>query len=151
MKIILTEDMPSLGGIGDIVEVADGYGRNYLIPSGKALIANKANLKKWEEKRKIVEVQKIKDREKAEALAESIASITCEFYMKAGEEGKLYGSVTSMDIANYLEEKGIKIDRKRIQLDEPIKSLGEFDVPIKLHSEVTAQIKVVVLPETKQT
>ena len=147
MKIILKEDMDTLGLEGDVVDVAKGYARNYLIPKGIALEANTQNIKLFETQKKKIEVKRLKAKEEAENVKERLADVTITIAQKAGEEDKLYGSVTSMDIAAQLEKQGIVIDRKKISLDKPIKTLGEFDVRIRLYPKVTGTIKVVVVPE----
>jgi large subunit ribosomal protein L9 len=147
MKVILTQDIDSLGLAGEIVEVARGYARNYLIPKKIALEATEDNIKRTETQRKTIEIKRIKLKEDAQKIKERLAEVMITIAQKAGEEDKLYGSVTSMDIANELEKQGITIDRRKIILDKPIKSLGEFSVPIKLHPQVTAPIKVTVVPE----
>lgn len=147
MKVILTQDMDSLGLAGEIVEVARGYARNYLIPKKIALEATEDNIKRTETQRKSIEIKRIKLKEEATKVKERLADVVVTIAQKAGEENKLYGSVTSMDIADALEKQGISIDRKKIILDKPIKSLGEFAVPLKLHHQVTASIKVAVVPE----
>ena len=147
MKVILRQDIDELGLEGDVVEVAKGYGRNYLIPKGIALDATRPNIKLMEMQRKKIEVKRLKAKEDAEKIKEKIADITVTISQKVGEEDKLYGSVTSMDIASQLEAQGILIDRRKINLDKPIKTLGEFDVPIKIYHEVTGAIKVIVTPE----
>jgi large subunit ribosomal protein L9 len=147
MKIILTRDVDALGMAGQIFDVAKGYARNYLIPQGFALEATAQNLKRMEGERRKVEDRMLKAKEEAERARERMAEVVVTIAQKAGEEDKLYGSVTTMDIAAHLEEEGISIDRRKIQLDKPIKALGEFEVPVKLHPEVTAAVKVVVVPE----
>lgn len=147
MKIILTQDMDALGLEGAIVEVARGYARNYLIPKGIALEATKQNIKLMEMQTKKIEVRRLKAKEDAERVREKMAEIVVTISQKVGEEDKLYGSVTSMDIANQLEKQGISIDRRKIALDKPIKTLGDYEVPIRLYPEVTGAIKVVVVPE----
>jgi large subunit ribosomal protein L9 len=147
MKIILTQDMDALGLEGAIVEVARGYARNYLIPKGIALEATEQNIKLMGMQRKKIEVRRLKAKEDAERVRERMAEIVVTISQKVGEEDKLYGSVTSMDIANQLEKQGISIDRRKIALDKPIKTLGEHEVPIRLYPEVTGSIKVVVVPE----
>jgi large subunit ribosomal protein L9 len=127
--------------------VADGYARNYLIPKEFALEANRQNIKLMETQRKKIEIKRLKAKEDAEKVKEKMTDIVITISQKAGEEEKLYGSVTSMDIAHQLEKQGISIDRRKIALDKPIKALGEFDVPVKLYPEVTGSIKVVVVPE----
>jgi large subunit ribosomal protein L9 len=147
MKIILRQDADELGLEGDIVHVANGYGRNYLIPKGIALEATPQNKKAFELQRKKIEVRRLKAREEAENLKLKVEGIVIALSQKAGEEGKLYGSVTSMDIASGLEKQGIVIDRRKILLEKPIKTLGEFEVPVKIYPEVIAEIKVLVAPE----
>jgi large subunit ribosomal protein L9 len=146
MKIILRRDMDELGLEGAIVNVKEGYARNYLIPKGFALVADNRNIKLIESQKKKIESNRIKAREDAEQAARALEGIGITISHKAGEEQKLYGSVTSMDIADELEKKGISIDRKKIVLDKPIKTLGEFDVKIKLHPQVVASVKVTVVP-----
>jgi large subunit ribosomal protein L9 len=147
MEIILRQDVDELGVEGDIVNVAKGYARNYLIPKGVALEASPQNIKVLESQRKKIEVRKLKAKEDAEELKGKIEGMVITFSHKAGEEGKLYGSVTSMDIASYLETQDIVIDRRRILLEKPIKSLGEFEVQVKIYPGVTAALNVVVVPE----
>lgn len=147
MKVILIQDMDALGLEGDIVNVADGYARNYLIPKELALAANEQNIKLMETQRKKIEIKRLKAKEDAEKVKEKMTDMVITISQKAGEEEKLYGSVTSMDIATHLEKQGITIDRRKIALDKPIKTLGEFDVSVKLYPEVTVSIKVVVEPE----
>jgi large subunit ribosomal protein L9 len=132
---------------GEVFDVADGYARNFLIPRGFALEASQQNLKLMAAQRKKIEEKRLKAKEEAEKARLSLSELVVTIAQKAGEEDKLYGSVTSMDIADQLEKRGIQIDRKRIRLDRPIKTLGEFAVPVKLHPEVTASIKVVVVPQ----
>ena len=151
MKIILRQDMDELGLEGDIVEVTDGYARNYLFPKKIALEANKQNIKFMETQRKKIEINRLHAKEGAEKVKEKLTDVVITISQKAGEEDKLFGSVTSMDIATHLEKEGITVDRRKITLDKPIKTLGEFDVPIKLYPEVTGSIKVVVVPEEETT
>ncbi|MEJ2725559.1 MAG: 50S ribosomal protein L9 [Deltaproteobacteria bacterium] len=147
MKIILTKDVDALGMTGQIFDVAKGYARNYLIPHGYALEATDQNLKRMEGERQKVEDRMLKAKDEAERARDKIAEVLVTIAQKAGEDDKLYGSVTTMDIAAHLEKQGISIDRRKIHLDKPIKTLGEFEVPVKLHPEVTAAVKVVVVPE----
>jgi len=147
MKIILQQDIHDLGLEGETVEVADGYARNYLIPKGLALEATAQNLKMMEQRQRKIEAKRLRAKEEAQALKEKMEALVLMFRQKAGEEGKLYGSVTAMDIASALEEKGIVVDRRKIVLDQPIKSLGDFDVTVKIYPEVTATLKVTVSPE----
>ncbi len=144
MKIILMEDFESLGFEGDTVDVAKGYARNYLIPKGVAIEANNANLKALEMRKDKIMAKRMKDKEAAERVREKISQIIVTIRRKSGEERKLYGSVTSRDIAQELEREGIMIDRRKIIIDEAIRTLGEYGVPIRLHPEVMANIKVSV-------
>jgi len=150
MKIILLQNFESLGFEGDIVDVAKGYARNYLIPKGTAIEANNPNLKALEMRKGKITVRRMKDKEEAERAAEKISQVTVTMIRKAGEEGKLYGSVTSRDIAQELEREGISVDRRKIVTDEAIRTLGEFEVAIKLHPEVMATIKVIVEKEEEK-
>jgi large subunit ribosomal protein L9 len=147
VKIILTQDVHELGLEGDTVNVANGHARNYLIPKGIALEANEQNMKLMETKRKKIEVNRLEAKDEAEKIKEKISDVEITISQKVGEEDKLYGSVTTMDIASELEKQGITIDRRKIVLDKPIKTLGEYDVPIKLYPEVTGSIKLVVIAE----
>ena len=147
MEVILKEDVVNLGIRGDVVKVADGYGRNFLLPQKKAMEANAAN-KTVIEQMKASSVRKsAKEKTEAEALVAQLDAVSLSFTRKVGENEHLFGSVTSADIAQQLESKGFVIDRRKIQMDEPLKALGEFHVPVKLHREVTAHLKVNVLRE----
>jgi len=147
MKVILLEDVPSLGKAGDLVKVSDGYGRNYLVPQKKAVIATEKSLKVIEHQKRLIQQRMEKAKKDAEKLGQQIENLSCTFAKTVGESGKLFGSVTSMDIENFLKENGIKVDRKKIALEEPIKNLGVSNVPIKLHPEVTTHLKVWVVQE----
>jgi large subunit ribosomal protein L9 len=147
MKVILTTEMDSLGLEGDTVNVAKGYARNYLIPKGFALEASMQNIKMMEMQKKKIDKRRLKAKESAEQVRDLIKEKVVTITQKAGEEEKLYGSVTTMDIAEAMEKADISIDRRKIILDKPIKSLGEYEVSIKLHPDVTGTIKVVVEPE----
>jgi large subunit ribosomal protein L9 len=144
MKVILKENIDNLGAIGDIVKVAPGYARNYLIPKCFAIEATTRNAKELEHTKRQMEYKKNKVLEQAKCLAEKIAATPVSLLYQAGEGDKLFGSVTNMDLAENLKIQGIEIDRKIILLAEPIKHLGEFEVPVKLHPEVTATLKVIV-------
>ena len=137
MKVVLLENVPSLGKAGDLVKVADGYGRNYLIPQKKAIPATEKSLKVIEHQRRQVQQRLEKGKKDVEKLGQQIEKLSCTFAKTVGESGKLFGSVTSMDVENYLKENGIEVDRKKIALEEPIKNVGMFTVPIKLSAEVT--------------
>lgn len=142
MKVILKDDVKDLGQIGDMLTVKEGFARNFLIPKGLAVEANPKNIKALEhEKRKIQEIIK-KAKTGAEGLAAKIGSASVTIKAKAGEEDKLFGAVTAKDIAEALHKEGLDIDRKRIMLEEPIKRLGSYNVPVKLHPEVTATVAV---------
>jgi large subunit ribosomal protein L9 len=144
MEVILKEDVAKLGARGEVVSVAEGYGRNYLLPKKLAVKATKAN-KAVIEQMKASAVRKLaKDKGDAELLAKQFEGVSLLFSRKAGEHDTLFGSVTSADIAHELEARGFTIDRRKIDLDQPLKNLGEFNVPLKLHKDVTVQIKVTV-------
>ncbi len=146
MEVILKESIESLGNAGDIVRVKPGFARNFLLPKGKAIIADKKNIKALERQRsKILELA-AKRKEEHEALKVKLEELAIEIPVRVGEEDKLYGSVTNQDIAKAIEEKGYEIDRKKIVLDEPIKSLGTHEVKVKISPEVTATITVNVVP-----
>jgi large subunit ribosomal protein L9 len=149
MEVILLHDVDKLGTRGEIVNVADGYGRNYLLPKKLAVKATSQN-RKWVEQQR-VRFLKLTAREKADAeeLAKLLADVSLVFARKAGEQAQLFGSVTAMDVAEGLAAKGFKIDRRKIQLDPPLKLLGEYDVAIRLHRDVTATIKVKVEAEVE--
>ena len=147
MELLLKEDVDNLGVRGELVKVKPGYGRNFLLPRGLAVQATPGNKKQIEMQRRTLLKKEAAERDTATQQADLIKEVTLEFARKVGEHGILYGSVTSMDIAEALNAKGYEFDRRRIQLKEPIKETGEFDVPIKLHREVTASLKVVVRKE----
>jgi large subunit ribosomal protein L9 len=146
MKLILTENIETLGHIGDIVKVAPGYARNYLLPKKFAIEATEKNAKALEHVKRQMAYKKDKVTESARLMVARLEELTVTLPHQAGIEGKLFGSVTNMEIAAFLKEKGIEVDRKKIVLAEPIKSLGEYSVPVKLHPEVTATLKVSVTP-----
>jgi large subunit ribosomal protein L9 len=145
MKVILIVDDPGLGSAGQVLQVKDGFARNYLIPQKKALPATPANLKRFEQMRKQIEAARSKAKAAAQALATRIQQLVLTLARQAGEGDKLFGSVTSMDLERALREKEIDVERRRIQLAEPIKSLGEFEVQVRLHPEVTAQLRFKVV------
>lgn len=147
MKIILIEDVENLGRRGEVVNVADGYARNFLIPKKWAMEATAGNLKFVENKKSAWLRQEAKMRDEAEGQARLIEQVVVELSKKAGEGDALYGSVTSMEIAEFFQSKGFEIDRRKIRLDQPIKHLGEFTVPVKLFHDVIASVKVVVTRE----
>ena len=148
MEVILREHIDNLGRRGDVVKVADGYARNYLLPRKLALAVNEANKRQIERERKIAEVKEAEDKQQAEALAARLAQTDVEIGRRVGENNTLYGSVTSADIAHALEAKGFAIDKRKIVLADALKALGEVTVPVKVHREVTAQVKVKVVAET---
>lgn len=145
MKVILKEDVPRLGIMGETVQVAPGYGRNYLIPQGKAVLATSKNFKELEHQRQLILRKAELIRKDAESFAEKFRGLTLTLARKVVEEDKIYGSVSVSDISQALEEAGVEIERKLIKLDEPIKSLGEFQVPVKVHADVTAELTVQVV------
>lgn len=147
MQIVLKEDIDKLGRRGEVVKVADGYARNYLLPLGKALPATPGNLKVIEREKRRYLVRLSKEKEENEALSRKIQALSLTLVRKVGENDVLYGSVTSGDIAEALSQEGVGVDKRRIQLQEPIKSLGIYNVPIRLHPEVTTEVKVWVVKE----
>jgi large subunit ribosomal protein L9 len=146
-KVLLREDVDDLGARGEIVRVRAGYARNYLLPRKLAVEATAGNVKGIESERAALLKKEAKERATAEAQSQQMGSLDLEFKRKAGEQGALYGSVTSMDIAEALRERGYEIDRHRIHLREPLKRLGEYTVPVRLHREVTIDLKVRVAAE----
>jgi len=147
MKVILRKDVESVGSAGDLVTVSDGYARNFLIPRGLGIEASNKNVKVLESERDATEKRARKERTTAQSMAERLGGITCHISRKVGQKDKLFGSVTSKDIGDALHEQGIEIDKRDIILEEPIKSLGEFSVKVKLHSGISADVKVVVSGE----
>ncbi len=145
MKVILKEDVEKLGKAGVVVDVADGYGRNFLIPRKLAVEATGKHLKALEHEKRVVVEHQQKLRKEAEALARRIAETSVTLTHQAGEEGKLFGAVTSREIAEALAREGIAVEKRHVLLEEPIKQLGEYRVPVKLHSEVTAELQVWVV------
>ena len=146
-KVLLREDVDDLGARGEIVRVRSGYARNYLLPRNLAVEATAGNVKGIESERAALLKKEAKERATAEAQSQQMSTLDLEFRRKAGEQGALYGSVTSMDIAEALRERGYEIDRHRIHLREPLKRLGEYTVPVRLHREVTIELKVRVASE----
>jgi large subunit ribosomal protein L9 len=144
MKLLLKEDVDGLGFCGDEVEVKDGYGRNFLIPKGKALFATPNNLKAFNHQKRVVQGKLTKVIAAAQAIADEIAKLTCLVKKKVGDTGKMFGSVTAQEVADLLKGQGVDVDRRKIQIAEPIKKAGEYKIPIKLHSNVMAEIKLVV-------
>jgi len=146
-KVLLREDVDDLGARGEIVRVRSGYARNYLLPRKLAVEATAGNVKGIESERAALLKKEAKERASAESQSQQMSTIELEFRRKAGEQGALYGSVTSMDVAEALRERGYEIDRHRIHLREPLKRLGEYSVPVRLHREVTIDLKVRVAAE----
>ena len=146
MEVILRDHVENLGRRGDVVKVADGYARNFLLPRKLALPATPGNMKVVERQRKIADAADAAERSGAEALAARLEKAECVLARRVGEHQTLYGSVTSADIAESLETQGFEIDKRKIQLAEPLKQIGEFTVPIKLHGDVVAQVRVRVAP-----
>jgi len=144
MEVILKEDVNNLGHRGDVVKVAEGYGRNYLLPKKLAMEANAANKAVIEQMKASAVRRSAKEKTEAEALVIQLNAVSLVFVRKVGEHDHLFGSVTSADIARQLEEKGFHIDRRKVHLEEPLKQLGEFHIPVRLHREVTAHIAVTV-------
>lgn len=146
-KVLLREDVDDLGARGEIVRVRAGYARNYLLPRNLAVEATAGNVKGIEQERAALLKKEAKERATAEAQSQQMGTLVLEFKRKAGEQGALYGSVTSMDVAEALQERGYEIDRHRIHLREPLKRLGEYAVPVRLHREVTIDLQVKVVAE----
>jgi large subunit ribosomal protein L9 len=147
MEIILREDFETLGQAGEVVSVKDGYARNFLIPKGIAYLANAANKKRYENDVKQQAWRLNRDKKIAEELAVKLENVSCTISVQVGEEDKMFGSVTSQNIAESLAAQGYEVDKRKILLEDPIKSLGIYSVPIKLHSEVEATVKVWVVKE----
>jgi large subunit ribosomal protein L9 len=147
VKLILREAVPGLGEAGDLVQVKVGHARNYLLPKGKAVLATEAKVRELEHHRRVVMEKVAKEMKDLEVLRDHLQSVALEVSARVGEEGRLFGSVTAVQIAELLAEKGFEIDRRKIALDEPIKEVGEHGVPIRLHRDLTAEIKVTVNPE----
>jgi large subunit ribosomal protein L9 len=148
MEVILKEDVAKLGSRGDVVKVAEGYGRNFLLPRKLAIEASAGNKKVVEQMRAAAVRRSAKEKAQAEELSKQFDGLSVSFARRSGEQDQLFGSVTSSDIAEALEKKGFNLDRRKIQLHEPLKSVGEFTVPVKLHKDVTAHLKVVIEKET---
>ena len=147
MKIILKEDIKKLGKMGQIVDVADGYARNYLVPKGIAVEASTKNIRSLEHEKKIIQEKARKHKDSAQDIASRISAMTLTIKAKAGEEEKLFGSVTTMDIAEALLTQGVEIEKKKIVLEEPIKRLGSYSVQIKLHPDVSVPLNIQVIQE----
>ncbi|MEW6068191.1 MAG: 50S ribosomal protein L9 [Nitrospirota bacterium] len=147
MKVILKSDVNNVGKMGEIVNVSDGYARNYLVPKGLAVEANTKNIKLVDHQKRMILEKAKKVRNVAQEMSNKISSMTLLIKANAGEEGRLFGSVTTMDIAELLKKEGVEIDKKKITLDEPIKRLGTYSVNIKLHSDISTQVALQVVQE----
>jgi large subunit ribosomal protein L9 len=147
MEVILKEDVAKLGSRGDVVKVAEGYGRNYLLPRKLAIEANTGNKAVIEQMKAAAVRRSAKEKGQAETLAKQFEGVSLLFQRRSGEHDQLFGSVTSSDLADALAKKGLDVDRRKIQLHEPLKTLGEFMVPLKLHKDVTTHLKVVIEKE----
>jgi large subunit ribosomal protein L9 len=150
MEVILKEDVHKLGSRGDVVKVADGYGRNYLLPRKLAIEATRANRAVIEQMKAAAVRRSAREKADAEALSSQFENLSLTFQRRSGEHDQLFGSVTSADLAAEMEKKGFNVDRRKIQLHEPLKSLGEFTVPVKLHKDVTAHVRVVIEKEAME-
>lgn len=149
MQIILTQDVPNLGSAGELVSVKPGYGRNYLVPRGLAVSATAANVHKLEHDKRVIAKKVAKEKAKAETIAEKISAMTLQFDRQVGEEDKLFGSVTSRDVAEMLKKNGVEIDHRWVVLDQPVKALGKYEVQVKLGSGVSATVKFFVVSKAK--
>jgi large subunit ribosomal protein L9 len=149
MEVILREHVDNLGRRGDVVKVAEGYARNYLLPRKLALAVTEANKRQIERERQAAEARELEEKTQAEAFAQRLTQAEIEIPRRVGENNTLYGSVTSADIAQALQSKGFDIEKRKIQMPEPLKALGESTVPVKLHREVTAQVRVKVVAEQR--
>jgi large subunit ribosomal protein L9 len=147
MKLILKEDVPNLGKAGDLVEVARGYGRNFLVPQGKALEATAHHLRELDEQKRLIIKKKTKNLEAAQKLAEQINSLELTISRKVSDGEKIFGSVTSKDLAEALDKAQIALDRKSILLEDPIRTLGNFEIPLKIHTDLTALLRLKVSEE----
>lgn len=150
MEVILKEDVAKLGSRGDVVKVAEGYGRNFLLPRKLAIEASAGNKKVIEQMRAAAVRRSAKEKSQAEELSKQFDGLSVTFQRRSGEQDQLFGSVTSGDLADALEKKGFNLDRRKIQLHEPLKSVGEFTVSVKLHKDVTAHLKVVIEKEAAE-
>ena len=150
MEVILKEDVSKLGSRGDVVRVAEGYGRNFLLPRKLAIEATAGNKQVIDQMRAVSLRRSAKEKAQAEELSKQFDGLSVSFQRRSGEQEQLFGSVTSGDIAEALEKKGFNLDRRKIQLHEPLKTIGEFMVPIKLHKDVTAHLKVVIEKEAAE-
>lgn len=150
MQVILREDIPTLGKAGEVVKVRDGYGRNYLLPRKMAVLADAKNLKAVEAQKKQIEAQRSKDRQKADEAAAKLASLELTIAREVGSNDRLFGSVTKVEISAALREKGVQIDKHLIELEAPIKTIGTYEVGVKLHPEIRAVFKLWVVRQEKK-
>ena len=149
MEVILREHVDNLGRRGDVVKVAEGYARNYLLPRKLALAVTEANKRQIERERQAAEARELEEKTQAEAFAQRLMQAEIEIPRRVGENDTLYGSVTSADIAQALQTRGFDVEKRKVQLSEPLKALGESTVPVKIHRDVTAQVRVKVVPEQR--
>jgi large subunit ribosomal protein L9 len=149
VQVILREELSNLGTIGDVVKVKPGYARNYLLPRGLAVEASVRNLHELEHQKRVIADKRLREQKSAAAVADKVSGVKLAFTMRAGEDGKLFGSVTNQDVHRQLEERGFSIDRRKIMLDEPIKSLGTHDVVIHLGPDTKATLKVEVTAQAE--
>ena len=147
MDVILKEDIPNLGKMGDTVRVRDGYARNYLLPRKMVVVADQKNVRAFEHNKRVLAVQREKVVRRAQTLGQKLSELSLRIGVKVGEEGKLFGSVTNMDLEKALKDKGFEVERRKIHLEEPIKTVGEFEVPVRLAADLTVNLKVSVIPE----
>ena len=147
MEVVLKEDIENMGHMGDVVKVKDGYARNYLLPRGLVVLADKKNLKALEHEQRMIAQRRERLTKEAHGISETLSRVSLKFAVKVGEEGRLFGSVTNMDIEKALKEKGFEVERRRIVLQDPIKQVGDYEVPIRLRPEVMPSIKVRVVSE----
>ena len=147
VKVILREDMGKLGGAGDLVSVKPGYARNFLVPEGKAIVATDSNIKELDHNKRVIAEMLAKELKDLRATSHKLKSMVLEVSKRAGEDGKLFGSVTSANIAELIEGKGVKLDRRKIQLSDAVKEVGEHTIAIKLHSEISSSVKLIVSVE----
>ena len=147
MEVILREHIDNLGARGDVVKVAEGYARNYLLPRKLALAVTDNNKRQIDREKKLAEARDLEEKSQAEAIAQRLAQLDIEIARRVGEHDTLYGSVTSQDIAQALKDKGFDVDKRKITLAEPLKALGEATVPVKIHRDVTAQLRVKIVAQ----
>lgn len=150
MQVILKADVEQLGRMGDLVDVKAGYARNFLLPKNMAALATTKNVKLLEHEKRVIASRIKKERQSAEEASQKIAALSIAISAQVGEEGKLFGSVSSKDIADAMLEVGVEVDKRKILLDKPIKETGTFQVPVKVHHDVTSSVKVEVIPKTEE-